>query len=210
MSSDHVQLKAAPRTALGSAASRRLRREGMVPGVLYKAGEDSVAFQLPHRELYRAVHGSHGKTAVFEISVADAAAVPAMLKDWQLNPMRAELLHVDFQEVDLKVAVQMSVPVVLVGTSAGVRAGGVLDQPVREITIEALPDAIPDAIEVDVTDLEVGDVRTFAQVTAPAGVLLIGEDDLVLASVTAPSDHTESASEDEATEPALVGEDDEE
>ena len=79
MSSDHVQLKAAPRTEFGSAKTRRLRKNGLVPGVLYKVGEPSIAFSLPHRELYRAVHGAHGKTAVFEAVVK---SMPVMNKYW--------------------------------------------------------------------------------------------------------------------------------
>lgn len=208
MSSDHVQLNAAPRTEFGSAKTRRLRKQGLVPGVLYQAGEDSVAFTLPHRELYRALHGGHGKTAVFEISVDGSAAVPALLKDWDLSPIRNELLHVDFQQVDLKVAVQASVPLVLVGQSVGVRDGGVLGQPVHEVTIEALPDAIPDSIEVDVTELEAGSVLHLSDLTAPAGVQIIGDGELVVASVTAPSAVGEVAADGEETEvaePEIVG-----
>ena len=142
MSSDHVQLQAAERTAFGSAASRRLRRQGLVPGILYQAGKDAVPFQVPHHDLFMKLQVGHGKTAVFEISVGGAPAVPALLKDWQMNPVRAELEHVDFQQVDLKVAVQASVPLVLVGQSQGVRDGGVLDQPLREITYHYDPNGV--------------------------------------------------------------------
>lgn len=205
MSSDHVQLQASPRTEFGSAITRRLRKQGMVPGVLYKAGQAAVSFTINHRDLYRAIHGAHGKTAVFEISVDGGGAVPALLKDWHLNPTRNELLHVDFQAVDLKVAVQVSVPVTLTGVAAGVRDGGVLDQPLHEVTIEALPDAIPDGIEVAVDALEAGGVLHLSDLVAPAGVTIIGDDETVIASVTAPST-VESAGDDEATEPEIVGE----
>ena len=204
MSSDHVQLNAAPRTEFGNAKTRRLRKEGLVPGVLYKAGEAAVPFSLNHHELYRALHGSHGKTAVFEISVDGATSVPALLKDWDLNPVRNELLHVDFQAVDLKVVVQVSVPVVITGIPAGVRDGGVLDQPVHEVMIEALPDAIPDSIEVNVDDLEAGGVLHLSDLTAPTGVTLLGDGDAVIASVTAAS--TVEAAEVGESEPELIGE----
>lgn len=207
MSSDHVQLNAMPRTEFGSAKTRRLRKQGLVPGVLYKTGQDSVAFTLPHRELARALHGDHGKTAVFEISVDGGTSVPALLKDFDLSPIRTELLHVDFQQVDLKVAVQASVPLVLAGQPVGVRDGGVLGQPVHEVTIEALPDAIPDAIEVDVTELEAGSVLHLSDVVAPAGVTIIGDEELVIASVTAPSgvEAPEAAEGETAAEPEIVG-----
>ncbi|MFN8109128.1 MAG: 50S ribosomal protein L25 [Thermoleophilia bacterium] len=210
MSSDHVQLQAAERTAFGSAASRRLRRQGLVPGILYQAGKDAVPFQVPHHDLFMKLQVGHGKTAVFEISVGGAPAVPALLKDWQMNPVRAELEHVDFQQVDLKVAVQASVPLVLVGQSQGVRDGGVLDQPLREITVEALPDAIPAEIEVDVTELAAGGVLHLSDVRAPSGVTVVGEDELVIASVTVPSDIADGVEEEEGAEPELVGGDEEE
>ena len=204
-SSNHVQLQAAAREKTGSAESRRLRRAGMVPGVLYKAGERSVAFHVSHHDLERAVHGGHGRTAVFEISVDQGPKVPALIKDWQLNPVRNEFIHVDFQEVDLSSTVQALVPVVLEGLSLGVRGGGVLDQPTREITVEALPDAIPDHIEVDVTDLDIGGVVTFAGLSAPSGVELIGDDEMVIASVTAPTEVGEIEEVEEGAQPELVG-----
>ncbi len=209
MSSDHVQLAAAPRTEFGTTITRRLRREGLVPGVLYRVGEDSISFTMPARELMRAIHGEHGKTAVFEISVDGHDTVPALLKDWQLSPIRVELLHVDFQQVDLKVAVQANVPLVLDGIAVGVRDGGVLGQPVHEITISALPDAIPDSITVDVSGLEAGDVLHISDLTVPAGVEIIGDAETVVASVTAASrveaPETEE-SEEGGTEPEVVGE----
>lgn len=205
MSSDHVQLKAAPRTEFGSAKTRRLRKEGLVPGVLYKGGQKAIPFTLPHRELYKALHGSHGKTAVFEISVDGAPAVPALLKDWDLNPVRNELWHVDFHQVDLKVAVQASVPVVLTGIAAGVRDGGVLDQPVHEVTIEALPDAIPDAIEVAVDALEAGAVLHLSDLVAPNGVTIVGDAETVIASITAASRAEAPEGDEVAAEPEIVG-----
>jgi large subunit ribosomal protein L25 len=213
MSSDHVSLKAAPRTEFGSTVTRRLRRGGQVPGVLYRAGEESVAFSVPARELMRAIHGEHGKTAVFEISVDGHDTVPALLKDWQLNPVRVELLHVDFQQVDLKVAVQANVPLVLEGVAVGVRDGGVLGQPVHEITVSALPDQIPDGITVDVSALEAGGVLHLSDVRAPTGVEIIGDPEAVVASVTAPSrvelpegEEGVEGEEGEAAEPEVVGE----
>jgi large subunit ribosomal protein L25 len=160
MSSDHVQLKATPRTVFGTSYTRRLRAAGLVPGVLYKSGEDSIAFTLPERDINRALHGGHGKTAVFQIAVDGHPTVPALLKDWDLNPVRGSLIHVDFQQVDLLQEVETSVPLVLNGIAVGVRDGGVLGQPVHEVVVRALPDAIPDGVEVDVSALEAGGVQS--------------------------------------------------
>ncbi len=205
MSSDHVSLTASPRTEFGSAVTRRLRKTGQVPGVLYTAGGETLSFSLPHHDLFMALQGAAAKTAVFEVGIGDTGSVPALLKEWQLNPVRNEIMHVDFQEVDLKVAVQVAVPIVLTGMAEGVREGGVLDQSMHEVMIEALPDAIPDGIEIDVSDLDVGGVRLFSELVAPAGVTLIGEDDTVVASVTVPSAVEAPESDEEGAEPELVG-----
>ncbi len=205
MSSDHVSLTTSPRTEFGSPVTRRLRKSGRVPGVLYTAGGTSVSFSIPHHDLFMAIQGHAAKTSVFAISIGDASSVPALLKDWQMNPVRNEILHVDFQEVDLKVAVQAAVPIVLVGQPEGVREGGVLDQTLHEVTIEALPDLIPEGIELDVSELEVGGVRLFSDLTAPEGVILIGDDETVVASVTVPSAVEAPESESESSEPELVG-----
>ena len=207
MSSEHVQLKATPRTAFGTTHTRRLRAAGLVPGVLYKSGEDSIPFALPERELNRAIHGGHGKTAVFEIAVEGHPTVPALLKDWDLNPVRGSLIHVDFQQVDLKQEVEASVPLVLDGIAAGVREGGVLGQPVHEVLVRALPDAIPDGIQIDVSALEAGGVLHLSDVTPPPGVEIVGDPELVVASVTAAS-RVETGEEEEAeveAEPEIVG-----
>ena len=209
MSSEHVQLKAAPRTAFGTTEAKRLRKSGLVPGVLYQAGEASVSFTIPARELDRALHGEHGKTAVFEITVDGHPTVPALLKDWDLNPIKGNLLHVDFQQVDLKQEIEANVPLVLVGLAVGVRDGGVLGQPVHDVIVRALPDALPDSIELDVSEMEGGAVLHLSDVAAPAGVQLVGDPEMVVASVTAPSrvelpDEGEEADAG-AAEPEIVG-----
>jgi large subunit ribosomal protein L25 len=205
MSSDHVQLNAKPRTAFGTTHTRRLRADGLVPGVLYKAGEDSIPFALPERVLDRAIHGEHGKTAVFEITVEGHPTVPALLKDWDLNPVRGNLIHVDFQQVDLAQEVEAQVPLVLSGLAVGVRDGGVLGQPIHEVTIRALPDAIPDSVEIDVSALQAGEVLHLSDVAAPAGVTILGDPESVVASVTAASRAEAEVEEAEGAEPEIVG-----
>jgi large subunit ribosomal protein L25 len=187
MSSEHVQLKAAERTRFGTTEAKRLRASGQVPGVLYQTGKASLSFVLPARDLDKALHGEHGKTAVFEITVEGHPTVPALLKDWDLAPVRGNLLHVDFQQVDLKQEIEANVPLVLSGLAVGVRDGGVLGQPVHELTVRCLPDALPDSIEVDVVDLEAGAVLHLSDVTAPHGVEILGDPEMVVASITAPS-----------------------
>lgn len=209
MSSEHVQLKAAERTAFGTTEAKRLRANGLVPGVLYQAGQASLSFVLPARDLDKALHGGHGKTAVFEITVEGHPTVPALLKDWDLAPVRGNVLHVDFQQVDLKQPIEANVPLVLTGIAVGVRDGGVLGQPVHDLTVRCLPDALPDSIEVDVSALEAGGVLHLSDVGAPAGVELLGDAEMVVASITAASRvEVEGEEEGEAeggAEPEIVG-----
>jgi large subunit ribosomal protein L25 len=190
----HVSLTAQPRTELGNGPTRRLRRQGLVPGVVYQPGGPSLPLSLPGHDLKRTL--AEGRTGVIDLVVGDAAATPVLVKDWQLHPVRGDVMHVDFQQVDLTQEIEAPIPVALVGQSVGVRDGGVLDQPLREITVSALPDSLPDLIEVDVSELGIGDSLTVADVTAGPGVTITSDPETVVASVVAPT----VAVEDEGVE----------
>ena len=143
------------RTQFGNGPTRRLRRQGLIPGVVYEPGKPSLAFSLPERELRRVL--AEGRSAVIDLTVEGDHARPVLLKDAQLDPVRGAVLHVDFQEVDLLQEVEAPVQILLVGSSVGVRDGGVLDQPLREVVVRALPEGLPDHLEPDVSELTVGD-----------------------------------------------------
>lgn len=181
----HVTLTAQERTEFGNGPTRRLRKQGLVPGVVYQPGGPSLALALPDRDLRRAM--AEGRTGVIDLTVGTGRARPVLLKDWQLHPVRGEVMHVDFQEVDLTQEVEAPVLITLVNTPVGVRDGGVLDQPLREVVVSALPDALPDHIELDVEGLQVGDSITVEQITAPAGVTIVSDPETVVASVVAPT-----------------------
>jgi large subunit ribosomal protein L25 len=200
----HVTLTANERTEFGNGPARRLRKDGLVPGVVYQPGGPSLALALPDRELRRAM--LEGRTGVIDLTVGDSTR-PVLLKDWHIHPVRGDVLHVDFQEVDLTQEIEAPVQIVLVGSSVGVREGGVLDQPHREIVVSALPDALPDHLEFDVSDLAVGDSATVAQLVAPAGVTIVTDPETTIASVVAPSAVIiEEEEVEEAVEP-VEGED---
>jgi large subunit ribosomal protein L25 len=181
----HISLNAQERSEFGDGPARRLRRQGLVPGVVYQPGGPSLALSLPDRDLRRAL--AEGRTAVIDLTIGGSAARPVLLKDWYLHPVRGNVLHVDFQEVDLTVEVEAPVSVVLVGVPAGVKEGGVLDQTLREIVVRALPDTLPDHLEIDVSELDIGGSTSVADITAPGGVTIITEPEIVVASVVAPS-----------------------
>jgi large subunit ribosomal protein L25 len=201
----HIQLAAEERTQLGTSATRRLRRQGRVPGVLYQAGGPSLAFSLLERELRQVFHGG-GRSQVIEITIGGGTALPALLKDWQMEPVREEVLHVDLQQVDLRVAVETSVGVVLTGQAVGVREGnGVLDQTLRSVTVRALPDRLPESVEGDVTPLEVGGTLLVGDLVAPEGVEILDDPETTVASVLAPTvveEPEEAVEVEEGAEPA--------
>jgi large subunit ribosomal protein L25 len=195
----HVQLQAQERSEFGNGPARRLRRQGLVPGIVYQNGGPSVPLAIPERELRRAL--AEGRTSVIDLAVGTGAASPVLVKDWQLDPVRGDVLHVDFTPVDLTQEVEAPVGVALVGTSVGVRDGGVLDQPHREVVVSALPDSLPDHLELDVSDLAIGDSLTVGDIVAPPGVVIVDAPEIVVASVVAPSAViAEAAEEAEAVE----------
>jgi large subunit ribosomal protein L25 len=199
----HISLNAQERTEFGDGPARRLRRKGFVPGVVYQPGSPSLALSLPDRELRRAL--AEGRTAVIDLTIDGSGARPVLLKDWDLHPVRGNVLHVDFQEVDLTVEVEAPVAVVLVGVPAGVKEGGVLDQTLREIVVRALPDTLPDHLEIDVSELDIGSSTSVADIAAPPGVTIVTEPEIVVASVVAPSVEVEPEPE-EVEEELLEGE----
>jgi len=181
----HVTLTAHARTEFGNGPTRRLRRTGLVPGIVYQPGGPSLPLALPDRDLRRALQ--EGRTGVIDLAVVGERTRPVLVKDWQLHPVRGDVMHVDFQEVDLTQEIEAPIPLMLVGSAVGVREGGVLDQPLREVIVSALPDALPDHLEVDVSELNVGDSVSVGQIAPPAGVVIVTDPETTIASVVAPS-----------------------
>jgi len=204
MADETTTLTVAPRTAEGSRANRRLRRTGLVPGVVYGGDGEPLAFQVDARELRQAL--AHGG-AVISLTVEGAAETPVVLKDQQRHPVTGHTLHVDLLRVDLRQRIAATVVLELIGAddAPGVKAGGVLEQVARELNIEALPTEIPDAIQHDVSSGEIGDTITLAAVTAPTGVLLLDDPETVVATITPPRLSVEPSEEIE-TETEVVGE----
>ena len=190
----HVALHAHSRAEFGNGPTRRLRQQGRVPGVVYQSGGPSLALSLPGHDLRRALN--EGRTGVIDLVIDDAPARPVLVKDWQLHPVHLGVLHVDFQQVDLTQEVEAPVTITLVGNSVGVRDGGVLDQPLREVVVSALPDSLPDHLEIDVTELAIGHSLTVGDITAPAGVTVVSDPETVVASVVAPSSDVGEAAEE--------------
>jgi large subunit ribosomal protein L25 len=205
MASTATKLTLTPREPVNSRATRRLRREGNVPGILYGGGEEPVAFLVEERELR---HALAARGAVLELTI-DGTTTPAVLKDAQRHPVRGETLHVDFLRVRLDVAIQSTVGLELEGGdhAPGVIEGGVLEHVTREITVEALPGDIPEMIHHDVSQMQINETLTLAAVTAPKGVTLIDDvEETVIATLVPPTVDVEAEEEALEEETERVGE----
>ena len=188
----------------GSRSARRLRRSGAVPGVIYGGGDDPAHFSVDARTLRNTLAHSG---AILQVSLDGGAESPVLVKDLQRHPVRGEVVHVDFLRVRMDEAIHTTVMLELTGgdEAPGVVEGGVLSQETREVTIEALPGDIPDAITHDVSAMQINDTLTLAQITAPKGVTILDDGETVIASVTPPT--LEPVEEEVETETELVGED---
>jgi large subunit ribosomal protein L25 len=205
---ERVKLEVAERERRGSADTRRLRRQGLVPGVLYGRGKAPHAICIPERELRRVLTGSGGLHAILDVVLAGQKTThPSILKEYQRDPLRGTLTHVDLHEVRLDEPIQAQVSVTLVGEPVGVKEGGVLSQVTREITVEALPMEIPEHLELDVSGMAVNDTMRLADLPAIEGVTYIDDpEQTVLAAVTPPTVMEEPEVEEELEEGAEVPE----
>jgi large subunit ribosomal protein L25 len=206
MAGTRETLKAAPRTEFGSRTSRRLRREGLVPGVVYSGGAEARPFQVAERDV-RNVLGEGA--ALFDLEIEGAKSVPVVVKEQQLHPVRGSLQHIDLQEVRLDEAIQAEVAVELEGVDSapGVKGGGVLEHVTREVTVEALPTEIPDRIVADVSAMEINDTLQLSALVVPEGVTLVADepDEVTIATLSPP--RVEEVAEPTVEEEAeLVGE----
>jgi len=205
VSGDRITLEVKERGAdqLGTRKVKRLRRQGLIPGVLY--GKANKAFVVGERELRIALTGPSGLHAIVDV-VIDGHKTPhhAVLKDYQQHPVRGTITHVDFHEVPLDQPIQATVVVQLVGEAPGAKVGGVVQQVARELRVEALPSAIPEHIEVDLSGLELGESLRLQDVAPIAGVTFLDNpSETVIANCSSPRGLTEA---EEAAEEALAAE----
>jgi large subunit ribosomal protein L25 len=197
-------LSAEERPERGTRATKRLRRAGLVPGVVYGGGSgESVSFKVDARVLRQVlVDGS----ALIDLEVGGTTR-PVIVKDQQLHPVRDEVMHIDLLEVrlDEKIQTQVGVQIVGVEEAPGVKEGGVLEHVTHQLNIEALPTAIPDSITVDVSGMEIAATMHLSELTPPEGVEFLDDpDETIIATVVVPTEVEEPEEIEEETE--LVGE----
>jgi len=203
--SDTTSLQVERREPEGSRATRRLRRTGQVPGVVYGGGDEPITFQVDARILRSAL--AHGG-AVIDLAVDGGTAQPVVVKEEQHDPVTGRLLHVDLLRVRLDRAIEATTILELIGgeESPGVKEGGILEQVTRELNIEALPTNIPDTIEHDVSAMEMNDTLTLSAITAPEGVTLLDDLEETVVATLSPPRVEEEPEEEIEEETELVGE----
>jgi large subunit ribosomal protein L25 len=208
VSGDRFKLAVQEREQLGSRHSRRLRQQGYIPGVLYGKGHQARAIVVPERDLRAAVSGPSGLHAILDVVLDGQKTVhPSILADYQQDPVRGTIAHIDLREVRLDQPIQAVVVVHLVGEAEGTKVGGILSLVSRELNVEALPMDIPDHLDVDVSRMEIGDVLRLEDVGSIPNVTFLDDPhETVIATVSAPRMEPEPEEEEVEEGEELEGE----
>ena len=179
-----IVVTAKSRTERGKNAARRLRREGFIPAVVYGGKGDTVAVAVDPKTLHKVLRSEAGRNAILKLDIADQGSSNAILKSWQVDPVRENFLHADFYRIAMDVAIRVTVPVATKGEARGVKVdGGILELILREIEVECLPGDIPERIEVDVSDLGINGAVRVSELPVTAKVKVLEAPDQVVVHV---------------------------
>ena len=177
-------------------AARRVRVSGKIPAVVYGAGQDSVAVSVDPRVITKILHSDSGHNTIFDLDVTGASVVKAMIVDWQHEPIKGALLHIDLKRIAMDKMMKVSVPIQLVGVPVGVRSqGGILEHTLREVEIECLPNDIPSHLDVDVSALELNGAIHVSDLPHSGSIKFLDDEGLTVA-------HVAAIREEAAAEPA--------
>lgn len=201
-----ASLSASPRTETGKGAARTLRRAGRVPAVIYGHAREPLALEVETRELERLLEHTAWGSTVIELAL-DGRTSRTLIREIQRHPYKKQILHVDFQELVAGETVTVSVPLVFVGTPAGVKEGGVLDQVMHEVEIEVDPANMPNHIDVDVSALVVGKSLHVSDLLLPAGITVLADEEATVCVLSPPKTVAEDVTveaEEAPAEPELI------
>ena len=167
-------------------AARRVRVSGKIPAVVYGAGQDAVAVVVDPKVITRILHSDSGHNTIFDLNVEGASVVKAMIVDWQNEPIKGTLLHIDLKRIAMDKAMRVSVPIQLVGVPVGVKTqGGILEHVMREVEVECLPNDIPSHLDVDVSNLEINGAIHVSDLPHSGSIKYLGDEHATVAHVTA-------------------------
>jgi len=197
-------LEAQPREAGTKNRARRVRREGKIPGVVYGAGKDALAVSVDPRHVMRILHSDSGHNTIFDLAL-DGERTKAMIVDWQYEPIKGHLLHIDLKRIAMDKALRVSVPIVLQGVAEGVKTeGGILEHILREVEIECLPADIPSHIDVDIAHLTFGKVLRVSDLPHNEKLKFLTDANQPIAHVTSVKEEVVVAPEVAAAEAAAA------
>lgn len=184
MTTERVQLELHAREPAGTRAVRRMRQEGLIPGVIYGQGSEPKSFYVVEREFRAATAGGQRLNAIFQVAFDNGDNdLYAVVKDYQIHPTRAKLLHLDFQEIRLDQPIESAIPIEPVGSAPGVIEGGILNIVQREVNISGLPLELPDVIEISIEGMGLGDSRTVGDLEAPEGITILDDPEAIVLTV---------------------------
>ena len=199
-------VEAKPRQSGTKNDARRVRRSGMVPAVVYGAGQQSEPIAVDPKQIRRILNSESGHNSIFDLSL-DGQSAKVMIVDWQYEPIKGTLIHIDLKRIALDKLITVEVPIQLVGTAVGVKTqGGILDQVLRELEIECLPGDIPSHIDLDVTSMSIGDVLRVSDLPHSDKLKFITDEDTTVAHVVAIKEEAAPAAEEVAAAAAAPAE----
>jgi large subunit ribosomal protein L25 len=167
-------------------AARRVRVAGKIPAVVYGAGLESVAVELDPKQITKILYSDSGHNTIFDLELVGAGVAKAMIVDWQIDPVKSTLLHIDLKRIAMDKLMRVSVPIRLTGTAIGVKAqGGILEHVLREVELECLPADIPGHLDVDVTNLNLHDAIHVKDLPHSGSIKFLADEDITVAHVTA-------------------------
>jgi large subunit ribosomal protein L25 len=216
---DNVNIVVHKRDVTGTRASKRLRKEGLIPGVIYGHGHDAVLFAVEPHALREALTTDAGTHAILNVTFEDQKrSHKAIVKDMTLDSVKSIVIHVDLQEIRLDETIETTVSIRFDGEAVGVKAGGMLDESTREVTVKGVVTAIPEHIVVDVSELDMNETLQVSDLVVPEGIEIVNDPEEVLCSVLPPRkveaeesvEGVEGVEGAAAAEPEIVGKKDEE
>lgn len=229
---EKVSLEAEVRKRVGKEAVKKLRECGLIPAVVYKAGEKTMNLKVSHQALLKALHTEAGENVIINLRLSDSKESPAkksssthksspdfyplgykktktvIIKEIQYHPVKGNILHIDFNQISLTEKLTVDIPVEVKGESQGVKEGGVLEHILWQLKVECLPTKIPKRIETDVTDLKIGDSIYVKDLEVPEDIKILADPEAIVVSVKPPTVEKveEEVVEEEITEPEVITE----